>query len=109
MVLAKGNLPRTQSHDELITSFKITVPIPLIARNELRLTTHPVGVYLHLLKLLADNHSSFLQDHKAFTNVVAHYFVFLRRFWKHLIKVRHWFHLCLDGTYNPSPANKAPD
>lgn len=86
MVLTEGLLPVRQSHKELQYGFRITVPVPVVAREHLRTCVHPLALYLHLLRLFSDSQSLLLDDDRACTHVMAHHCVFLERHWKKLIK-----------------------
>ena len=88
MVLNEGKLPARQSLKDLKYAFTVTVPIPVVSRNQLRSSINPIALYLHILKVFSDRKSHLLDNEVAFTNMIAHHFVFLERHWKKLIKVR---------------------
>lgn len=77
----------SQSASNLKHTFTITVPIPVIARRELRCVKDPVALYLHLLHLFASSDLGLLDNDFACTNVIAHNLAFIERHWKKFTKV----------------------
>ena len=78
-----------QSLKELERGFTITLPMPIVVNNELRVTSNVGQLYIYLLMNLSDERQSLIEDPRAFAEIAMRYDVFFERHWKKMV----WPHI----------------